>query len=69
VLVLHQGVAGGDRQRDRPLDDLQGRQRVSSSSIVIGSDPLTDVLAAVLTVPLRELYAVLWRVGVVEVDD
>jgi hypothetical protein len=42
---------------------------VPGSSIVIGSDPLTDVLAGVLTVPLRELYAVLWRIGVVEVVD
>lgn len=33
-----------------------------------GSDPLTDVVTGVLTVPLRELYAVLWRLGVLEVD-
>jgi hypothetical protein len=32
-----------------------------------GSDPLAAALGALLTVPLRELYAVLWRVGVVEI--
>jgi hypothetical protein len=31
------------------------------------SDPLASALGAVLTVPVVELYAVLWRVGVVEI--
>lgn len=31
------------------------------------SDPLAAALAVVLTVPVVELYAVLWRVGVVEI--
>ncbi|MGC2652831.1 MAG: Rv1535 domain-containing protein [Mycobacterium sp.] len=31
------------------------------------SDPLAAALGAVLTVPVVELYAVLWRVGVVEI--
>ncbi|WP_237673219.1 Rv1535 domain-containing protein [Mycolicibacterium diernhoferi] len=26
-------------------------------------------MSRVLTVPLRELYAVLWRCGVIEIDD
>lgn len=42
---------------------------VSGLTVPVLSDPLTDVVARFLTVPLRELYAVLWRVGVVEVDD
>uniref|UniRef100_UPI0037C7869B Rv1535 domain-containing protein n=1 Tax=Mycobacterium simulans TaxID=627089 RepID=UPI0037C7869B len=33
------------------------------------SDPLVSSIAVLLTVPLRELYAVLWRVGVVEVRE
>jgi hypothetical protein len=40
-----------------------------ANSSVVGSDPLTDVVADVLTLPLRELYAVLWRIGVVEIVD
>jgi hypothetical protein len=35
----------------------------------VSVDPLTDVVARVLTLPLRELYAVLWRAGVVEIVD
>ncbi|EUA68737.1 hypothetical protein I553_1925 [Mycobacterium xenopi 4042] len=31
------------------------------------ADPLASALAPLLTVPLVELYAVLWRLGVVEV--
>ena len=41
---------------------------VSNRSIGSGSDPLTDVVARALTIPLRELYAVLWRAGIVEID-
>ncbi|MBF6145799.1 MULTISPECIES: Rv1535 domain-containing protein [Nocardia] len=32
-----------------------------------GQDPLTGALTQVLTVPLRELYAALWRLGVIDV--
>ena len=42
---------------------------VAGLTVSIGPDPFTDVVTGVLTVPLRELYAVLWRVGVVEIDD
>jgi hypothetical protein len=33
------------------------------------ADPLTGAITELLAVPLRELYAVLWRVGVVKIDD
>jgi hypothetical protein len=32
-----------------------------------GADPLVDGAARLLCVPLRQLYAALWRVGVLEV--
>jgi hypothetical protein len=35
----------------------------------MGPDPLTDLLARALAVPLRELYAVLVRAGVVQILD
>lgn len=35
--------------------------------IVGGGDPLVDAAARVLSIPLRQLYAALWRVGVIEV--
>lgn len=34
-----------------------------------GGDPLVSSFASVLKVPLVELYALLWRVGVVEIRD
>ncbi|MGV8063295.1 Rv1535 domain-containing protein [Mycobacterium kansasii] len=33
------------------------------------ADPLVSSIAAVLSVPLRELYALLWRVGFVEIVE
>ncbi|MEO6792272.1 MAG: Rv1535 domain-containing protein [Mycobacterium sp.] len=32
------------------------------------ADPLVEVTARLLTVPTRELYAYLWRVGLLEVE-
>ncbi|WP_156687319.1 Rv1535 family protein [Mycobacterium sp. Marseille-P9652] len=32
-----------------------------------GGDPLVDGAARLLSIPLRQLYAVLWRVGLIEV--
>jgi len=44
-----------------------GTVSVVRTSDVGGRDPLTGALTQVLTVPLRELYAVLWRLGVIDV--
>ena len=33
----------------------------------IGGDPLVDGAARLLTIPMRHVYAALWRVGVLEV--
>jgi hypothetical protein len=33
----------------------------------IGGDPLVDGAARLLTIPVRHVYAALWRVGVLEV--
>ncbi|WP_156687036.1 Rv1535 family protein [Mycobacterium sp. Marseille-P9652] len=33
-----------------------------------GGDPLVDGAARLLSIPLRHLYAALWRVGVLEVQ-
>lgn len=34
----------------------------------IGGDPLVDGAARLLSVPVRHLYAALWRVGLLEVE-
>ena len=35
----------------------------------VQADPLISPIAALLNVPLRQLYALLWRVGVLEVRE
>ena len=37
------------------------------SPLLMGGDPLVDGAARLLCVPLRQLYAALWRAGVIEV--
>ncbi|KKC03159.1 Rv1535 family protein [Mycobacterium nebraskense] len=32
-----------------------------------GGDPMVDAAARLLSIPLRHMYAVLWRVGMIEV--
>lgn len=32
-----------------------------------GGDPLVDAATRLLSIPLRQVYAVLWRVGLIEV--
>jgi hypothetical protein len=45
----------------------QAPKRLPQPPIGAGSDPLVDVAARLLSIPLRQVYAVLWRVGLIEV--
>jgi hypothetical protein len=45
----------------------QPPKRLHRPPIGAGSDPMVDVAARLLSIPLRQVYAVLWRVGVIEV--
>lgn len=47
------------------LAPKQASRRYQSQPV--SGDPLVDAVARLLTIPLRELYAVLWRMGVIEV--
>ncbi|MGW5149839.1 Rv1535 domain-containing protein [Rhodococcus koreensis] len=42
---------------------------MANSVVNLGGDPVVSVVARVFTPPLRELYALLARVGVVEIID
>jgi hypothetical protein len=42
-------------------------KRLHRPPIDTGGDPLVDGTARLLAIPLRHMYAVLWRVGLVEV--
>ncbi len=45
----------------------QASQWFHQPPIGAGSDPLVDATTRLLSIPLRQVYAVLWRVGLVEV--
>ncbi|WP_346254119.1 Rv1535 domain-containing protein [Rhodococcus opacus] len=42
---------------------------VANSVVDVGGDPVVSVVARVFTPPLRELYALLVRVGVIEIIE
>jgi hypothetical protein len=42
--------------------------RRADSTFFGGGDPLVDAAARLLSIPLRHVYAALWRVGVLEVQ-
>ena len=45
----------------------QVSKRLPHLPIGAGGDPLVDAAARLLSIPLRQVYAVLWRVGLIEV--
>ena len=45
----------------------QAPQRLQRSAIGAGGDPLADAATRLLAIPLRQVYAVLWRMGLIEV--
>ena len=51
------------------MPDLPTVAAVACLCVFLCPDPLTDAVTGVLAVPLRELYALLWRVGLVEIED
>ena len=49
-----------------PYDDVRAAPRVSKPPIA-GGDPVADAVGRLLSIPLREVYAALWRLGLIEV--
>ena len=63
--VLHDEVVTSPpatRAAERPAP-----KRPRQAPIGAGGDPLMDAATRLLSIPLRQLYAVLWRVGLIEV--
>jgi hypothetical protein len=48
-------------------EKLTRRVDVAPFGIGIGSDPLVEGAARLLSVPVRHVYAALWRVGLIEI--
>lgn len=44
-------------------------RQVGAAPFGVGGDPLVDGAARLLSVPLRHVYAALWRVGFLEVQN
>jgi hypothetical protein len=42
-------------------------KRVRRAPIDTGGDPMVDAATRLLCIPLRHMYAALWRVGLIEV--
>jgi len=42
-------------------------RRVRRAPIDAGGDPMVDAATRLLSIPLRHMYAALWRVGLIEV--
>lgn len=46
---------------------LYAAARVPGSAFGAGGDPVLDAATRLLNIPLRQVYAALWRVGLIEV--
>jgi hypothetical protein len=51
----------------RPVLTLQPAPKRRPQPAFGAGDPLVDAATRLLSIPLRQVYAVLWRVGVIEV--
>jgi hypothetical protein len=45
----------------------QATKRVRRTPIDTGGDPMMDATTRLLSIPLRHMYAALWRMGLIEV--
>ena len=45
----------------------QATKRVRRSPVDTGGDPMVDAATRLLSIPLRHMYAALWRMGLIEV--
>ena len=49
------------------LAPVPATRRVRRALIDTGGDPMVDAATRLLSIPLRHMYAALWRVGLIEV--
>jgi len=68
VLLDDIDVAADIRPAIRPaLASVPATKRVRRAPIDTGGDPMVDAATRLLSIPLRHMYAALWRVGLIEV--
>jgi len=56
------------RDTDTPTAPENVTRRAPNAPFGAGADPLVDGAARLLSIPLRHVYAALWRAGVLEVQ-
>ena len=54
--------------RDVPAAPATKKAHRVGQAFVAANDPLVDGAARLLSVPLRHVYAALWRIGVLEIQ-
>ena len=54
--------------RDVPAPPAPKKARRADEVLAAGGDPLVAGAAHLLSIPLRHMYAALWRIGVLEVQ-
>lgn len=54
--------------RDVPATPAPKKARRTDEVLAAGGDPLVSGAARLLHIPLRHMYAALWRIGVLEVQ-
>lgn len=68
VLLDDINVAAGIQPATRlALAPAPAPKRVRHAPIDTGGDPMVDAATRLLSIPLRHMYAALWRVGLIEV--
>ncbi len=50
-----------------PPTPARKRVRAVRREPFVGGDPLVDAATRLLSIPLHQVYAVLWRIGLIEV--
>jgi hypothetical protein len=53
-------------ERERPMTEFVTAVRAAG---VTHSDPFVGAIAGALSVPLRQVYALLWRAGLLDITD
>jgi hypothetical protein len=67
AVLYDEGVSTATEARLMVAPATKQTPKPPHRSPIGGGDPMVDAAARLLSIPLRELYAVLWRVGLIEV--
>ena len=61
-------VVRDTERAEAPAASTNVVRRLGNQLVGVGGDPLLEGTARLLSIPVRHVYAALWRVGVIEVQ-